>query len=89
VADEATPSPKTCVWGNVIRVILLYAGFLLFIILFSEEFARALRWLLTRVKQPSRFRILIYPLFLMLLVVAGIIIAISLIEFSNLTFSYD
>jgi H+/Cl- antiporter ClcA len=73
----------------VTRAILFYAGVLLFIILFSEEFARALKWLRAYVEQYPRSRLLIYPLFLMLLLGAGIIIAISLIDFSTLTFSYD
>jgi len=73
----------------VIRVILFYAGFLLIIILFSEEFARALKRLRAHVQRYPRHRIIIYPLVLMLLVAAGLIIAASLIDFSRLTFSYD
>jgi type IV secretory pathway VirB6-like protein len=74
----------------VIRVILLYAGFLLIIILFSEEFARALKWLRAQAQRSPRHRLIIYPLLLVLLVVAGIIIAASLIDFSTtITFSYD
>jgi H+/Cl- antiporter ClcA len=79
-----------CLWGNVIRVILFYAGFLLIIILFSEEFARALKWLQAHAQRSPRHRLIIYPLLLVLLVVAGIIIAASLIDFSTtITFSYD
>jgi predicted PurR-regulated permease PerM len=75
---------------NVIRAILFYAGFLLFIILFSEEFARALKWLRARLQRAPQYRLIVYPLLLLLIVAAGIIIVTSLIQFSTtLTFSYD
>ena len=75
---------------NVIRAILFYAGFLLIIIFFSEEFARTLKWFRARLKRSPRYRIILYPVFLLLIVVAGIIIVTSLIKFSTaLTFSYD
>jgi len=83
-------SPIICVRDNVIRAILFYAGFLLFIILFSEEFARALKWLRARLQRAPRYRLIVYPLLLLLIVAAGIIIVTSLIQFSTtLTFSYD
>jgi len=76
--------------NTLIKTILFFAGFLLFIILFSEEFARVLEWLRTRLKQSPRYRIIIYPLLLLLTVVAGFIIVASLIKFSTtFTFSYD
>ena len=79
-----------CFRDNVIRAILFYAGFLLIIILFSEEFARALKWLRARLQRSPRYRIIVYPLLLLLIVAAGIIIVTSLIKFSTtLTFSYD
>jgi len=63
---------------------------LLIIVLFSEEFARALEWLRARLKGSPRGRIIVYPLLLLLLAIAGIIIVTSLIQFSTaLTFSYD
>jgi hypothetical protein len=75
---------------KVIRTILFYAGFLLIIILFSEEFARALKWLRVRLKRSPRYRIILYPLLALLMVVAGIIIVTCLIKFSTaFTFSYD
>jgi hypothetical protein len=75
---------------NVIRTILFYAGFLLIIFFFSEEFARTLEGLRARLQRSPRYRIIVYPLFLLLIVVAGIIIVTSLIKFSTaLTFSYD
>jgi uncharacterized protein YacL len=90
VADEATVSGKIGSWANVIKEILFYAGFLLIIILFSEEFARAVKWLRAHVQQYPQHRILIYPLVLVLIVVAGIIIANSLIRFcTSFSFSYD
>jgi len=58
--------------------------------LFSEEFARVLTWLRARLKRSPRYRLIVYPLLLVLIVAAGIIIAASLIQFSTaLTFSYD
>jgi hypothetical protein len=63
---------------------------LLIIILFSEEFARALNWLRAGVPRSPRYRRIIYFLLLLLLAAAGIIIATSLIKFSTaITFSYD
>jgi hypothetical protein len=83
-------SPTNCFRDNVIRAILFYAGFLLIIISFSEEFVRALKWLRVRLKRFPRYRIIVYPLLLLPIVVAGFIIVTSLIKFSTaLTFSYD
>jgi hypothetical protein len=82
--------PAMCFRDTVIRTILFYAGFLLIITLFSEEFARALGWLRARLKRSPRCRIIIYPLLVLLIVAAGFIIVTSLIKFSTtLTFSYD
>ena len=79
-----------CCRDTVIKTILFYAGFLLIIVLFSEEFARALEWLRARLKRSPRCRIIVYPLVLLLIVVAGFIIVTSLIKFFTvLTFSYD
>ena len=79
-----------CFRDAVIRTILFYAGFLLIIFLFTEEFARALGWFQTRLKRSPRCRIIVYPLVLLLIVAAGFIIVTSLIKFStSLTFSYD
>jgi len=74
----------------VIRLILFLVGFLLIIFLFSEEFARAREWLRASLRRSPRYRILVYPLLIVLLVVAGILIVNSLINFSTaLTFSYE
>jgi hypothetical protein len=82
--------PAICFRDTVIGTILLYAGFLLIIFLFSEEFARVLEWLRARLRRSPRCRIIVYPLLLLLLVVAGFIIVTSLIKFSTtLIFSYD
>ena len=82
--------PTICFRDTVIWTILFYAGFLLIIVLFSEEFARALEWLRARLKRSPRCRIIVYPLVLLLIVVAGFIIVTSLIKFFTvLTFSYD
>jgi hypothetical protein len=79
-----------CFRGNVIRTILFYAGFLLVIILFTEEFARALKWFRSRLQNSPRSRFIVYPLILLLIAAAGFIIVTSLIKFSTtLTFSYD
>jgi hypothetical protein len=74
----------------MIWTVLFYAGFLLFIVLFSEEFARALVWLRARLTQYPQYRLIAYPLVLALLLAAGIIIAASLIKLSTTaTFSYE
>jgi hypothetical protein len=79
-----------CLRDTVIGTILVYAGFLLIIFLFTEEFARALAWLRARLKRSPRWRIIFYPLLLLLIVAAGFIIVTSLLKFSTtLTFSYD
>ncbi|MDO9532367.1 MAG: hypothetical protein Q7O12_09560 [Deltaproteobacteria bacterium] len=79
-----------CFRDTVIGTILFYAGFLLIIFLFTEEFARALEWLQARLKRSLWCRIIVYPLLLLLIVAAGFIIITSLIKFStSLTFSYD
>jgi hypothetical protein len=82
--------PTICFRDNVIRAILFYAGFLLVIFLFSEEFARALAWLRAGLKRSPRYRLIVYPLLVLLMAAAGIIIVTSLIKFSTtLSFSYD
>jgi hypothetical protein len=82
--------PTICCRDAIIRTILFYAGFLLIISLFSEEFARALEWLRARLQRSPRYRIIVYPLLLLLIAAAGFIIVTSLIKFStSLTFSYD
>jgi hypothetical protein len=74
----------------VTRVILFYAGFLLIIILCSEEVARGLERVRTHVQRYPQRRIIVYPLLVLLIIVAGIIIANSLINFSTaVNFSYD
>ena len=74
----------------MIKEILFYAGFLLIIMLFSDEFARAVKWLRAHVQQYPQHRIIVYPLVLVLIVVAGIIIANSLIRLcTGFSFSYD
>ncbi len=74
----------------MIRIILFYIGFLLIIILFSEEFARAGPWLRAFIKRHPRFRIVIYPVLLALIIVAGLLMANSLISFvTDTAFSYD
>ena len=81
-------SPTNCFRDNVIRATLFYAGFLLIIIFFPEEFVRALRWPQARLQRSPRYRIIVYPLLLLPIVVAGFIIVTSLIKFSTaLTFS--
>lgn len=89
VADGGV-CPTICFRDTVIRTILFYASFLLIIFLFTEEFARVLEWLRTRLQRSPRYRIIVYPLLLLLIVVAGFIIVTSLIKFStSFTFSYD
>ena len=74
----------------MIRTILFYAGFLVFIVLFSEEFARAATWLRLKLAQYPQYRIIAYPLIAALLLAAGILIATSLLKFATTApFSYE
>ena len=74
----------------MIWTILFYAGLLLFVVLFSEEFSRAFIWLRARLAQYPQYRLIAYPLVVLLLLAAGIIIAASLIKLSTTaTFSYE
>ena len=74
----------------MIGTILFYAGFLLLILLFSEEFARAVAWLKAQLSQYPQYRLIAYPLIAVLLLAAGIVIATSLMEFATTTpFSYE
>jgi hypothetical protein len=82
--------PTMCFRDTVIGTILFYAGFLLIIFLFTEEFARVLEWLQARLKRSLWCRIIVYPLLLLLIVATGFIIVTALIKFSTtLTFSYN
>jgi hypothetical protein len=75
---------------NVIRIMLYSAGFLLIIILFSEEASRGLEWLRAYLRRSPRHRVILSSLLLLLVVVVGISIVISLVNFAtSLTFSYD
>ena len=70
-------------------VILFFAGFLVLLFLFSEEFPRCLAWLKTQLAKYPRYRIIAYPLLGLLLCAAGILIAAYLLELSATTFSYE
>jgi len=74
----------------VIKVFLFYAGFCLLLLLFSEEFARAVRRLRAYLDRHPRSKIIAYPLIFVLAVIVGLIIATSLIRFATtVPFSYD
>jgi hypothetical protein len=74
----------------MIGTILFYVGFLLLIVLFSEEFVQALAWLRKKISQYPQYRIIAYPLIMLLLLAAGIIIATFIIKFTTTaTFSYE
>jgi hypothetical protein len=89
-AGGGTASLTRCSRDNVIRIILYSAGFLLIIILFSEEASRGLEWLRAYLRRSPRHRLIIYFLLLLLIVVVGISIVTTLIKFATaITFSYD
>ncbi len=73
----------------MVSLILFYAGFLLILIIFAEEFARAVRWLRAALQRYPRYKIIAYPLIFLLAVAAGLIITSTLIRFADLTFSYN
>ena len=70
-------------------LILFYAGILLLLLLFTEEFGRAWRWLRASLNQYPRYKVIAYPLIFLLVAAAGIIITSTLIRFATLTFSYE
>jgi hypothetical protein len=89
-AADGGAFPAMCFRDTVIGTLLFFASFLLIIFLFTEEFARALEWLQARLKRSPRYRLIVYPLLLLLIVAAGFIIVTSLIKFSTtFTFSYN
>jgi hypothetical protein len=74
----------------VIREILYYVGFLLILLLFTDEFARLVQWLRWYSRQHPRRRFILYPLIIVLGVLAGAIIASSLIRLATgFTFTYE
>jgi uncharacterized protein YacL len=74
----------------VIEGFLFYIGFFLLLLLFSDEFARAVRRLRAHLDRHPRSKILAYPLILVLAVIAGLIIANSLMRLATaVPFSYD
>ncbi|MGB8992640.1 MAG: hypothetical protein WCD80_11355 [Desulfobaccales bacterium] len=74
----------------MIKVFLFYAGFFLLLLLFSEELARAVRRLRAHLDRHPRSKIIAYPLIFLLAVIAGLIIATSLMRFATeVPFSYD
>jgi hypothetical protein len=77
-------------WDDEMGTVLFYAGFLLFILLFTEEFAWGLAWLRTQLARYPRYRMIAYPVIMALLLGIGIIIATSLIKFATTAaFSYE
>jgi hypothetical protein len=75
---------------KVIKAVLQFAGFLLILLLFSEEFKRLVSWFWEVIRQEPRLKIILYPLALLLMVVAGALIVHSIITlFTTVLFSYE
>jgi hypothetical protein len=72
------------------QFIIFFAGFLLLLLLFTEEFARSLAWLRDLLKQNPRLRFIAYPLAIVLVILAAFLILNSLISlFGSAPFSYE
>jgi H+/Cl- antiporter ClcA len=74
----------------VFKTFLFYAGFSLIFILFSEEFARVVKWLTGLLRRHPRLKVVVYPLALLLAGAGLLIIGNSLISlFTTANFSYE
>jgi hypothetical protein len=74
----------------VLKTALFYAGFFLIFILFSEEFARVIKWLGGVLRRHPQLKVVVYPLALLLAAAGLLIIGNSLVSlFTAFKFSYE
>ena len=74
----------------MLETALFYAGFFLVFILFSEEFARVIKWLTGFLRRHPRLKVVVYPLALLLAGAGLLIIGNTLISlFTAVKFSYE
>jgi len=73
----------------VLKTALFYAGFFLIFILFSEEFARGIKWLRELLQLRPRLKVVVYPLALLLAGAGLLLIGSSLASLFGLKFSYE
>jgi hypothetical protein len=75
---------------GTLGTVLYYAGFLLVLILCSEEFKRLVKYLWKVISRYPRLKVLCYPLAVVLIMAAAALIANSFITlFVTVLFSYD
>ncbi len=73
----------------MLKTALFYAGFFLIFILFSEEFARGIKYFRELLKRRPRLKVLVYPLALLLAGGGLLLIGSSLISLFGGKFSYE
>ncbi len=69
--------------------ILFYAGFILLVLPFTEEFSRGLGWVRAALRRHPPLRFIAYPLAALLLLIAGVLIAKAFLKLCDLRFSYE
>jgi hypothetical protein len=73
----------------MMNLVISLLGFLLILLLLTEEFREALKKLWQRLTSQPRGKYLAYPLALVLVLAAAGLIVFSLWTFMSITFSYD
>lgn len=82
------PGVKAFLTGMT-RSIIFYVGFLLIVILFTEEFRQILKWARGALRQYPHLKCIAYPLAALLAVLAALLIAHSLLTLFGLKYAYD
>jgi hypothetical protein len=74
----------------MIESIIFYAGFFLIVILFTEEFQKALRWAREALQAYPHWKPLAYPLAVLLAILVAMLIVNSIITlFTGIKYSYE
>jgi hypothetical protein len=74
----------------MIESIIFYAGFLLIVILFKEEFQKSLRWAWEALQAYPNLKPLAYPLAVLLAILVAMLIVNSIITlFTGIKYSYE
>jgi hypothetical protein len=72
------------------KSIIFYIGFLLIVILFTEEFHQSLKWARGALQEYPHLKRIAYPLAVLLAILAALLIANSLITlFIGIRYSYE
>jgi hypothetical protein len=77
-------------WDRALKTALQYSGFLLVLLLCSEEFRRLVTWFSHLIRQNPRLRFWLYPLAALVAIGVAALIANSFITlFISVLISYD